>query len=38
MTSISGHSQAMLTEIYVSALLVDAGLADQVWDAGTQIV
>ncbi len=24
----------MLTEIYIEALLVDEGLADQVWDAG----
>ncbi len=23
----------MLTEIYIEALLVDAGLADQVWEA-----
>ena len=24
----------MLTEIYIEALLVDEGLADQVWDKG----
>jgi len=24
----------MLTEIYIEALLVDEGLADQAWDAG----
>ena len=28
------NSPAMLTEIYIEALLVDEGLADQVWDAG----
>jgi hypothetical protein len=28
------HPQAMLTEIYIEALLVDEELADQVWDAG----
>ena len=28
-----GHSQAMLTEIYIEALLVDEELADQVWEA-----
>ncbi len=27
------NSQAMLTEIYIEALLVDAELADQVWEA-----
>ncbi len=26
--------QAMLTEIYIEALLVDEELADQVWEAG----
>ena len=31
---LPGHSQAMLTEIYIEALLVDEDLADQVWDAG----
>jgi len=31
---LPGHSQAMLTEIYIEALLVDEELADQVWDAG----
>ena len=25
--------QAMLTEIYIEALVVDEGLADQVWEA-----
>ena len=33
MTSQTGHPQAMLTEIYISALLVDEELADQVWAA-----
>ena len=33
MTSIVGHPQAMLTEIYISALLVNEELADQVWEA-----
>ncbi len=33
MTSIVGHPQAMLTEIYIQALLVDEDLADQVWEA-----
>ena len=33
MTSFAGHPQAMLTEIYIEALLVDEELADQVWDA-----
>ncbi len=27
------HKQAMLTEIYIEALLVDEELADQVWQA-----
>jgi len=26
-------NQAMLTEIYISALLIDEDLADQVWEA-----
>ncbi len=30
---MAGHSLAMLTEIYVEALLVDEELADQVWEA-----
>ncbi len=30
---LPGHSQAMLTEIYIKALLVDEDLADQVWEA-----
>ncbi len=29
----AGHPQAMLTEIYIEALLVDEQLADQVWEA-----
>jgi len=29
----AGHPQAMLTEIYIEALLVDEELADQVWEA-----
>ncbi len=33
MTSFAGHPQAMLTEIYIEALLVDEELADQVWEA-----
>ena len=33
MTSFAGHPQAMLTEIYIDALLVDEELADQVWEA-----
>ena len=33
MTSFAGHSQAMLTEIYIEALLVDEDMADQVWEA-----
>ncbi len=33
MTSFAGHPQAMLTEIYIEALLVDEKLADQVWEA-----
>ena len=31
---MSRPSLAMLTEIYIEALLVDEELADQVWDAG----
>ncbi len=27
------HSDGMLTEIYIEALLVDEDLADQVWEA-----
>ncbi len=30
---LPGHPHAMLTEIYIEALLVDEGLADQVWVA-----
>ncbi len=30
---MSYHSQAMLTEAYIEALLVDEELADQVWEA-----
>ncbi len=30
---LPGHPQAVLTEIYIEALLVDEGLADQVWEA-----
>ncbi len=33
MTSFAGHPQAMLTEIYIEALLVNEDLADQVWKA-----
>jgi len=33
MTSFAAHPQAMLTEIYIEALLVDEELADQVWAA-----
>jgi hypothetical protein len=33
MTLFAGHSQAMLTEFYIEALLVDEELADQVWEA-----
>jgi len=33
MTLFAGHRQAMLTEIYIEALLVDEELADQVWEA-----
>ncbi len=32
MTSFAGHPLAMLTEIYIEALLVDEELADQVWE------
>ncbi len=31
MTSFAGHPQAMLTEIYIEALLVDEEAADQIW-------
>ncbi len=31
--SLAGHPQAMLTETYIEALLVDEKLADQVWEA-----
>jgi len=30
---IIGHPEAMLTKIYIEALLVDEELADQVWEA-----
>ena len=33
MTTSSGHPVAMLTEIYIAALLVDKEMADQVWEA-----
>jgi len=33
MTSFAGQPQAMLTEIYIEALLVDEEAADQVWEA-----
>ena len=33
MTPYAGHPLAMLTEIYIEALLVDEALADQVWEA-----
>ena len=36
MSSFAARPQAMLTEIYISALLVDEGLADQVWNAWDQ--
>ncbi len=29
----AGHPQAMLTKIYIEALLFDEELADQVWEA-----
>ena len=29
----AGHPLAMLTEIYIEALLVDEELADQVWES-----
>ncbi len=29
----AGHPKAMLTEIYIEALLADEKLADQVWEA-----
>ena len=34
MTWSAGHPLAMLTEIYIEALLIDEELADQVWEAG----
>ncbi len=33
MTLFAGHPLAMLTEIYIEALLVDEELADEVWEA-----
>ena len=33
MTRLASLLQAMLTEIYIEALLVDEELADQVWEA-----
>ena len=33
MTRQAGHPLAMLTAIYIDALLVDTELADQVWEA-----
>ncbi len=33
MTLFAGHPPAMLTDIYIEALLVDEDLADQVWEA-----
>ena len=33
MTSFASHSLAMLSEIYIEALLVDEDLADLVWEA-----
>jgi hypothetical protein len=33
MTTFAGHSQVMLTEIYIETLLVDEELADLVWEA-----
>ena len=32
----AGHPLAMLTEIYIEALLVDEEMADQAWDTGTE--
>ena len=34
LTPEADHPQAMITEIYIEALLVDEDLADQVWGAG----
>lgn len=31
--SFAGHASAMLTEVYIEALLVDEELADQVFEA-----
>ena len=33
MTSSAGHSLAMLSELYIEALLVDEDAADQIWEA-----
>ncbi len=33
MTSFAGHPLAMLTRLYIEALLVDEDVADQVWEA-----
>jgi len=33
MTWLASHPLAILTEIYIEALLVDEELADQVWEA-----
>ena len=33
MTWSAGHPPAMLTEIYIEALLVNEDLADEVWEA-----
>ena len=33
MTLFAGHPPAMLTEIFIEALLVDEEAADQVWEA-----
>ncbi len=33
MTPQAAHPPAMLTKIYIEALLVDEELADQVWEA-----
>ncbi len=30
---LAGHSPAVLTKIYIEALLVDEGLANRVWEA-----
>ena len=36
MTWLAGHFLAMLTELYIEALLVNEELADQVWEAWDQ--